>query len=121
MLLSDVLASRELSVTSSADLPEANDLTMGIMALAAQQEREAISKRTREALSVARSRGGSWATPMEQRRSGRLARAVRRCARPSPAAPIGRTRKVKKVPKEKIEQRVKDAATTLGPENLPRS
>ena len=45
------------------DLPEANDLTMGIMALAAQQEREAISKRTREALSVARSRGVRLGNP----------------------------------------------------------
>ena len=42
---------------SAVDLPEANDLTVGIMALVAQQEREAISRRTKEALSVARSRG----------------------------------------------------------------
>ena len=41
---------------AAVDLPEANDLTVGIMALVAQQEREAISRRTREALSVARSR-----------------------------------------------------------------
>ena len=39
------------------NLPEANDLTVGIMALVAQQELEAISRRTRVALSVARSRG----------------------------------------------------------------
>ena len=47
---------------AAVDLPEANDLTVGIMALVAQQEREAISKRTKEALAVARSRaaGGSW-------------------------------------------------------------
>ena len=35
---------------SAVDLPEANDLTVGIMALVAQQEREAISRRTKEAL-----------------------------------------------------------------------
>lgn len=34
----------------AADMPDANDLTVGIMALVAQQEREAISRRTREAL-----------------------------------------------------------------------
>jgi DNA invertase Pin-like site-specific DNA recombinase len=34
----------------AADMPDANELTVGIMALVAQQEREAISKRTKEAL-----------------------------------------------------------------------
>jgi DNA invertase Pin-like site-specific DNA recombinase len=38
-------------------MPEANDLTVGIMALVAQAEREAISRRTKEALAVARARG----------------------------------------------------------------
>jgi hypothetical protein len=32
---------------AAIDLPEANDLTVGIMALVAQAEREAISKRTK--------------------------------------------------------------------------
>jgi DNA invertase Pin-like site-specific DNA recombinase len=43
---------------AAVDLPEANDLTVGIMALVAQREREAISRRTREALAVARSPRG---------------------------------------------------------------
>ena len=30
----------------ACDMPEANDLTVGIMAVVAQQEREAISRRT---------------------------------------------------------------------------
>ena len=42
---------------SAVDLPEANDLTVGIMALVAQQEREAISRRTKEALAVAGAAG----------------------------------------------------------------
>ena len=38
----------------AVDMPEANDLTVGIMALVAQAEREAISRRTKEALAVAK-------------------------------------------------------------------
>ncbi len=48
---------------AAVDLPEANDLTVGIMALVAQQEREATSRRTREALAVARSRGVRLGNP----------------------------------------------------------
>ena len=48
---------------AAVDLPEANDLTVGIMALVAQAEREAISRRTKEALAVARSRGVRLGNP----------------------------------------------------------
>ena len=80
----------------AVDLPEANDLTVGIMALVAQQEREAISKRTKEALAVARSRGVRLGNPngaaaLKRAGKGRCAaqsghRPQRRPACPGPGA-----------------------------------
>lgn len=42
------------------DMPEANAMTIGIMAIIAQQEREMISKRTKEALQAKKVRVGEW-------------------------------------------------------------
>lgn len=47
----------------AADMPDANNLTVGVMALVAQQEREAISKRTKEALQAAKARGQKLGNP----------------------------------------------------------
>ena len=68
----------------AVDMPEANDLTIEIMAQVAQQEREAISRRTKEALQVAKARG-SLATRTAPRRSGGLGRALWRSGRQSRA------------------------------------
>lgn len=47
----------------AADMPAANSLTVGIMALVAQQEAEAISKRTKDALQAAKQRGTVLGNP----------------------------------------------------------
>lgn len=63
----------------AADMPDANELTVGIMALVAQQERQAISKRTKEALAAAKVRGQKLGNP-----NG--AAALRRASRGNEAA-----------------------------------
>ncbi len=47
----------------AADMPEANELTVHIMAAVAQAERKAIGKRTREALAAAKARGMRLGNP----------------------------------------------------------
>jgi DNA invertase Pin-like site-specific DNA recombinase len=48
----------------AADMPEANELTIHIMAAMAQAERKAISKRTKEALAAAKARGTKLGNPL---------------------------------------------------------
>ena len=64
----------------AVDMPEANDLTVGIMALVAEAEREAISRRTKDALAAARSRGAKLGNPngaAALRRAGKGSEALR--------------------------------------------
>jgi DNA invertase Pin-like site-specific DNA recombinase len=66
----------------ACDMPEANKLTLHIMAAMAQHEREATSKRTKEALAIVKARGTKLGRPNAdikevQRHWSEQARAVR--------------------------------------------
>jgi DNA invertase Pin-like site-specific DNA recombinase len=74
-------------------MPSANDMTIGIMAVVAQAEREMISKRTKEALQAAKARGvrlggfrGVHFTP-EAQKAGSAARQALSIARAADLAP----------------------------------
>jgi DNA invertase Pin-like site-specific DNA recombinase len=62
----------------AADLPDANHMVVGVMALIAQHEREAISKRTKEALQAAKRRGVILGNPKVLEHCARRGRATRR-------------------------------------------
>jgi DNA invertase Pin-like site-specific DNA recombinase len=62
------------------DIPEANTLTLGVMAVLAQHEREIISKRTKEALAARRARGLPLGTPRDLSAYARRASALGRDA-----------------------------------------
>jgi DNA invertase Pin-like site-specific DNA recombinase len=66
----------------AADMPNANRLTVGIMAMVADEERRMISQRTKAALAAARKRG----VKLGGDRGARLSRAARKAGRDAQAA-----------------------------------
>jgi len=78
----------------AADMPEANEMVVGIMAVVAQAERKMISSRTKAALDAARDRGVKLGKPEnlsnqdEGRRKGRARRTEIADGRAADLAPI---------------------------------
>jgi DNA invertase Pin-like site-specific DNA recombinase len=92
-----------------ADMPHADPLTIGVLALVAQQEREAISKRTKEALQAAKARGQKLGNPYG-------AAALHRAQKGNGAAVLARQEKAServKALSSVIQQLRSEGATTL--------
>lgn len=79
-----------------ADMPDANTLTIGILALIAQNEREALSARTKAALAARRARGHTLGNPANLTtsaaalgsRAGNLAKTAKAEKRTADLAPV---------------------------------
>jgi DNA invertase Pin-like site-specific DNA recombinase len=71
---------------TAADLPNANRLTVGIMAMVAEEERRAISERTKAALAAAKARGVKLGGRVENLKNAELGRQRGAAARRAKAA-----------------------------------
>lgn len=95
----------------AADIPDANDITIGVLAVIAQAEREAISQRTKSALAVVRERlkGG------EAHVSRRSGQPISRLGNPNGAEPIRRAAKGSVAALAEIRTRANNHAKDLEP------
>lgn len=89
----------------AADLPEANTMTVGVMSVVAQHEREAISARTKAALQAAKARGRI----LGGRRSG--AADIRLYQAKAVGAARERAREIAELRREPIEALLREGLT----------
>lgn len=95
----------------AADIPDANDITIGVLAVIAQAEREAISQRTKAALGAVKAKLDAGEVYVS-RRSGR---AVGRLGNPNGAEPLRRAGRGSAAAVEAIRARADQHALDLAP------
>lgn len=95
----------------AADIPDANDVTIGVLAVIAQAEREATSIRTKAALAAVKAKA-STAEGYVSRRSGRP---VRRLGNPNGAAAFRRAAQGSTAALEAIQEQANRHAYDLAP------
>jgi hypothetical protein len=95
----------------AADMPDANDLTIGVLAVVAQAERDAISRRTKEALTAVKARIASPVGHTSQR-SGRI---VTRLGNPNGAAALRRSPSSSRAASQALSSKADAHAANLAP------
>jgi DNA invertase Pin-like site-specific DNA recombinase len=95
----------------AADIPDANDVTIGVLAVIAQAEREAISQRTKSALLAVKAKLDAGEVYVS-RRSGRL---VGRLGNPQGAEPLRRAGRGSTAAVSALKDRADQHARDLAP------